>query len=927
LAEPYLAYWGKATAERQGARWHLLAYHSLDVAAVGAELLDRDLHLLPRIASLSGYSAESLRGVLPFLLALHDLGKFSEPFQDLRPEIVAELQGARPPRASELRHDTAGYLLWRSWAARAPDAREAALLPQLHRLRHAGGEADRRDLDDLMQSWMAAVLGHHGKPPEERRLPVDVFKARPDKPLARSRVDAAAFALAARELLSPPRLETDLDVEALLGCANRASWWLAGFTILCDWLGSDSTIFAYEAEPRSVEGYWATARRCAAAAVDRSGLAAASPRSSRGFRALFPGIACPTPLQRTAAEVELGDGPQLFVLEDLTGSGKTEAALILAHRLIASGHGDGLYFALPTMATANAMDGRIKPLLGSLFDGEPSYLLSHSGPRLTDRDRLALGGEGPRTTYGHEEEAPATRTASEWLSDKRKKALLADAGVGTIDQALLAVLQSKHAALRLFGLHRHVLVVDEVHACDAYMLRVLCGLLRVHAALGGSAVLLSATLPVSQRRQLAEAFAAGLGLRGATLPSAGEYPLLTGIGQGSLIERPVEPRTESVRTLGIGWHASVDAAVARVAEAARGGACACWIRNSVADAREAYEAVASTLGPENVTLFHARFALGDRLRIEQRVVERFGPKSPERDRRGHVVVATQVVEQSLDLDFDVMVTDLCPVDLVVQRAGRLQRHAGRPARPPPKIEILAPLWSEDPPAGWLAGPFRRTSHVYDDPAVLWRTLRELHHRAAIALPSDARALVEAVYGEDAVAAPASLVRRSDAAAGQALSHASVAQNAVLKLDLGYLRDGLDWSDEARTPTRLGEPSTTVRLARARPAGSGADPWFADAAPHLRWPLSQVSVARRILARADPGDDALRAELEQTQPFVGDDVVTVILRQQGDGAWSGRALAEQVRRGAVTNVSVRVVYSAERGLEVLQEGERGLQPHR
>jgi CRISPR-associated endonuclease/helicase Cas3 len=337
------------------------------------------------------------------------------------------------------------------------------------------------------------------------------------------------------------------------------------------------------------------------------------------------------------------------------------------------------------------------------------------------------------------------------------------------------------------------------------------------------------------------------------------------------------------------------------------------VRNTVADAREGYEAVASALGTrDDVTLFHARFALSDRLRIEQQVVDRFGLAGSHKDRRGRIVVATQVVEQSLDIDFDFMVTDICPIDLVIQRAGRLQRHGGRhPGRPPPRLDILAPAWSENPPAGWLAGPFRRTARVYGDPAVLWRTARELHRRGKLPLPEDARALVEAVY-DNTGELPDSLQARSDLALGHAMSKASVAQNAVLKLDVGYLREGVDWADEVRTPTRLGEPTVTVRLARVDESGAG--PWCTDVEERLRWPLSQLTVACRLVSRPTPADETLRAELEATQPFVGDDVVTVILRRDGN-SWTGQAIAEQLRGGEVTDVGVKVVYSEASGLDV------------
>jgi len=257
----YFDYWGKAHGSDQAKPFHLLPFHALDVAAVGAELLARDSRSLEKIEALSGFSATSLRKVLPYLLALHDLGKFSEPFQDQLPELVKELQGARDARPSRLRHDTIGYLLWRCWSSLKPDPREAEFLPKLHGISLSNGSLGARDVGDVMLTWMAAVLGHHGKPPEATALPFDVFKAHPDKPVARSRQDAAAFALAVNELLKPGALVSQAnDVDGLIAQTQRASWWVAGFTILCDWLGSNTQFFPYEREPRSLESYCGRAR-------------------------------------------------------------------------------------------------------------------------------------------------------------------------------------------------------------------------------------------------------------------------------------------------------------------------------------------------------------------------------------------------------------------------------------------------------------------------------------------------------------------------------------------------------------------------------------------------------------------------------------------------------------------------------------------
>lgn len=930
----YLGYWGKAQrsddatgpAAANGDRCHLLAFHSLDVAAVGAELIDQAPGLIDRLSALSGFTRESLARVLPFHLALHDLGKFAEPFQDYRPDLVALLQGAtRQQRGCAIRHDSLGYLLWREWARLRPAPQEGGLLTALFPVDLPSGQASHRDVGDVLQPWMAAVLGHHGKPPEEGRIPAPVFAVSADGAAA-SRTDAATFASAARSLLQPGILAATVDdLEELLRRSKRASWWLAGFTVLCDWLGSDSKYFPYCAQERPLADYWPDAREAAARAVRSSGLWRSKPRAFQGIGGLFPHIASnPSPLQAAVAEMDLGAGPRLYVLEDLTGSGKTEAALLLAHRLLAEGRGEGIYLALPTMATADAMHPRVAPVVDALLEGAPTYLLTHSGPRLEVRDTIAIAAssgaaaKGPESGgYGPAEQPTASAAASAWLADGRKKSLLADVGVGTIDQALMAVLQSRYAVLRLFGLHRHVLVVDEVHACDAYMLGILCRLLEVHAALGGSAILLSATLPRTQRDDLAAAFRKGLGMADAVTGAGSmDYPLLTAVDAGGVMERSVAPRPGVTRRIPVAALGTVESVVARVAGASSSNLCVCWVRNSVQDAVDAYRLVAATMGADRVTLFHARFALGDRLGIQAQVLRRFGLGGAASDRRGHVVIATQVVEQSLDIDFDVMISDLCPMDLLIQRAGRLQRHARHDVgRPPAVLEVLMPSWCDDPGEGWLGGPFRRTAAVYDDPGVLWRTARELVRRRALVLPEETRALIEAVYGPEAEVPPA-LVRRSVAAYGKDLAHASVARNAVLDLDLGYLRVGSDWSDEQYTPTRVGDPTTTVRLVRMGSDGPMA--WRSDLGPRLQWPLSQVSVARRLVARGAPADRAAVKALEAVMPFVGDDTATVLLHEAAPGAWQGAAVAELHRGGRVEDVSVRVRYSPVLGLEV----ERG-----
>jgi len=331
-----------------------------------------------------------------------------------------------------------------------------------------------------------------------------------------------------------------------------------------------------------------------------------------------------------------------------------------------------------------------------------------------------------------------------------KKALLAPFGVGTIDQAELAVLNVRHVALRCAGLAGKVVILDEVHAYDTYMTTIVERLLTWLHALGASVIVLSATLPISRRQALAEAWEAG-----APPPDEAEcYPRVeVTSGAGRYVAAPPsfqKERTIRLRRLALPG-AAADERAAWLLESVRDGGCACWIANTVGEAQAIFRALRQQAPADlPLTLLHSRYPMARRGEIEREIVRAYGPESP--DVRHGIVVGTQVLEQSLDLDFDVLVSDLAPVDLLLQRAGRLHRHA-RPTRPIGE----AVFWVNVPRELDGTDGLGSASAIYDE-YILRRTLRTLEGREAIHLPAEYRPLIEAVYAEgepeDAVLRPA-----------------------------------------------------------------------------------------------------------------------------------------------------------------------------
>lgn len=846
-----LAFWGKASpVDGQVVRSHPLIAHALDVAAVAMCLARR----CPIDASPE---------TVAFLISLHDLGKFSRPFQgkDIGAWPVAALgPPPTPPDWPDVRHDVVGLAL----------------------LMHKDlGGIFRTVIPDWKrsdQSWIwTALTGHHGRPPSDH----DTIWVNTRVANKACIAAAAEFIRSMVEVFQPPALPhpgTDIDV-------RRFSWWLAGLTILADWVGSRQAWFPYQ-PPDMVSDpahyYNTVALPLARQAIRSAGLNVSAPSPFQGVHGLFPAIRDLTPVQCWAEQVDLSSGPILAVIEDLTGSGKTEAALTLAHRLMATGRADGLYFALPTMATANAMFGRMADAYRALFatDANPSLALAHRRAGLDERFRGSIdaGKTGSSDAIDPADETAESHCAS-WLAEDRRRTMLAQIGVGTIDQALLAVLPVRHAPLRLFGLAGKVLIVDEAHAYDAYMHQELQTLLQFHAALGGSAILLSATLTHQQRKTLVGAFQAGLHESRALPLTETSYPLATLAGADHVSETPCAPRVGLPRTVRVTRIPDANAAVDRIM-CAPADAAVVWIRNTVDDVLNA----AATLRARGLTplVFHARFAMADRLRIEAEVLHRFGRLGLD-DRAG-VLIATQVVEQSLDIDFDLMISDLAPVDLLIQRAGRLWRHPGR-HRPMEQAELLvvSPKPIADPEPNWIRSLLPGTGAVYQDTALLWRSARVLFEAGEIMTPDHMRPMIEAAYDRDDV--PPGLADAANDAQGKTFSEAGQARLNVLTLHAGYHANAGAWEPDTRTPTRLeSEPSVTLRLALVR--DGRIVPYAGDPDIRRAWALSEVSVARRRVA-ACPLPDALQAAGDRAKADWGrwereaESVVLAVLEPDGE----------------------------------------------
>lgn len=717
----YLHYWGKADEKYVGATsWHPLAYHCLDVAAVAVAWWDASPTVQRNfLVSFNYPESQPLRAWVTFYVALHDLGKFDVRFQLKAPEALAAAwrplgsrdHGLSKRDIAEFDHGWAG-MAWanqeyRQWINR---------------------DDPHREIWERWQPWLTAVTGHHGDfcAASMPGLLLDTDEAIIDHDrTARSEFVSALSCL----FLGPVGLSLE-DVPPV--CSSSAQYWLAGFCAACDWMGSNTEVFDYK-KPNAALTDYLEARKIKIQENDglhRFGLLGKA-RAYKGLNALLKTNESPRGIQ---VEVDnLPSTPGLTLIEAPTGSGKTEAALACAWRLLDQGAADSIVFALPTQATANAMLERVEAFATQAF-GSANIVLAHGKRNFTEAfQRLVANGQ--RITAQGTTEAAVQCAA--WLASSRKRVFLGQIGVCTVDQVLLSVLPVRHKFVRGFGLNKAVLIVDEVHAYDAYMHGLLGEVLRHQKATGGSAILLSATLPAGVRAKL-------LGAWGSSGMNEAPYPALWHATQGMAAcitvpdnQRPAhrEVATECLKLPGA---FPDDAVIGRIIAAAESGALVAVVMNLVDDAQRLARLLRGKT-KKDVDVFHARYRFMDRLYKEKVVLDNYGRNAPRNE--GRILVATQVVEQSLDLDFDWMLTQICPVDLLFQRLGRLHRHQ-REHRPhtfeSPHCTILS-VEADD---------YGLHKLIYSNTRVLWRSEQLLTGQAKIVFPEAYRDWIEQVYQRD-----------------------------------------------------------------------------------------------------------------------------------------------------------------------------------
>ena len=684
---PFLQLWAKSNPYKS------LLSHMIDTGCCAMQFLraPSSRSMLSFLMQQFQYSEEETLNFVSYLVSLHDIGKAMPQFQCQDEQLFMQMKQKgmesmfRQKHYNRIQHEYySSFIFSRIWKSRKNpriiyDSYAAVLF--LHHQR----ENTMQGKKEILPEWIEL----------QEQLEISIREI---------------FAIG-DQLPSPQ----NMDAVCIL---------LSGLMILCDWVASSGTFDLLPEKSNYVSLAMVTAKETL---HNYRLIGDLSSTQVDSFQSVWPHISSPRDVQK-CCEILNPEAP-ITIIEAPMGEGKTEAALFFAEKIRAVQNKRGIYVALPTQATSNQMYTRTLSMMETIKAGHTRLLHGTAFLQL-NKTKVQVENE--------EEELEAER----WLGSLRM-GLLDENGVGTVDQAMAGVLNTRFSVLRLLGLANKVLIIDELHAYDAYMSEIIATLLRWCKVLCIPVILLSATLQDSQRRSYLKCY-----MEEGYLPQlSSSYPLITQVDKlGHMTQTEATATAETTYILHPVYLGEDSISIAKYAlNAVNRGGCYCVLVNTVRRAQEIYQALLKCKDDNTETiLFHARFLMGRREEIEKQCVRKFG-KGPDTERpHKAILVATQVVEQSLDLDFDGMMTELAPVDLLLQRAGRVHRHRNR-QRPAgleqPIIHVILP---DDCATHDLEKRYGNTGYVYA-PFLLDNTERIVASNPHIRIPDDIRSVIQQVY--------------------------------------------------------------------------------------------------------------------------------------------------------------------------------------
>jgi len=732
--------WGKSERVAQAdeeLKFKPLLLHMLDASAVANIIWDSCIHQRIK-GSLERKLGPHARSLFIFVAGAHDIGKASPYFQKRLAEFECKLEGFGLRFSEYDEANPHGFI-----SAREINAYLDCKVDVLSRL--SGG--------------------HHGIFPRSENI----------SNLGRDSLGNKKWEGVRRDLLDEMSRVIGIhtsDIVRFDACDVDPAIipLLAGLITIVDWIASNEKFFPvdFKFEPFThlrLDSYWENAKERAVSALEKIGwYPPLEFTDEAAFGRVFIGEIKPNKLQEQVTEVARSfHCPYLMIIEAPTGSGKTEAALYAADLAMCRGFARGMYIAMPTQATSNAMFVRVHDgyLKNRGFKGRLNTQLVHGNAMLalsSDEKDIKEGEINVFKPSGIEsgDNNETDIDAQSWFT-ARKRPLLAPFGIGTIDQSLLSVIQTKHWFVRLHGLSGKVVIFDEVHAYDTYMSTILERLLQWLAQVDCTVILLSATLPEEKRKSLLRAYSGRDDFNDVrypriTIAAPSHYPSKQAESPPVCHEVP----TEGSSNIYIDFCSSdLSDLVSRIEGFITEGGCAAVICNTVSRSIEVYKFLKDNLCISDELecfLLHARTLQRWRRKREEAVIRKFGRgerasdgkyHNPNRPKRA-VLVSTQIVEQSLDLDFDVMFSEIAPIDLLLQRMGRLHRHERE--RPQtlrkPRFIILYDASPEGTPPERFEGG---AEYIYER-YILLRTLFALRERRTIEVPREVEALINAVYG-------------------------------------------------------------------------------------------------------------------------------------------------------------------------------------